>query len=204
MVSWLRGLMRPLPYLALSALAMPLFALAGCGGDTKTVTVVETVTVESAASSQTLSPSEADGADDSPSEDGPTFKNGVLTTPDLKIRITRYKVIKVGQKGNEYGKKPVIAFWYKTTNRSGAKVDPTDFLFNFTAYQDNNPNAVNELEVGGLPDDRFGDSQMERIKKGGTVENAVAYELDDLVTPVDLVATEGLDEVIGKAAYKLK
>ncbi len=156
-------------------------------------------------STQTFSPSEADGADDSPSEDGPTFQNGVLTTEDLKIEITRYKVIKAGQKGNEYGEKPVIAFWYKTTNRSGAKVDPMDFLFNFEAYQDNNPNAENELDVGMLPDDRFLDSQMENIKKGGTVENAIAYELDDLHTPVDLVAADILGlEVTGKATYTLR
>jgi hypothetical protein len=32
----------------------------------------------------------------------------------------------------------------------------------------------------------------------------MAYELDDLETPVDLVASEGLDEVIGKATYKLR
>jgi Domain of unknown function (DUF5067) len=138
------------------------------------------------------------------SETKATFKNGVLTTPELKIQITRYKVIKAGQKGNEYGEKPVIAFWYKTTNLSGAKVDPTTGFLSFNAYQDNNPNAENELEVGSLPDDRFLDSQLENIKKGGTVENAVAYELDDLDTPVDLVATEGLDEVIGKATYKLR
>ncbi len=55
-----------------------------------------------------------------------------------------------------------------------------------------------------IPDDRFLDSQSENIKKGGTVEDAVAYELDDLVTPVDLVATELLGEVIGKATYKLR
>ena len=52
----------------------------------------------------------------------------MLTTPDLKIQITRYKIIKAGQKGNEYGEKPVIAFWYKTTNLSGDDVDPTDFI----------------------------------------------------------------------------
>lgn len=154
--------------------------------------------------SQTFSPSEGDGADDSPSADDPRFENGVLTTPDLKIQITRYKVIKAGQKGNEYGEKPVIAFWYKTTNLSGAKVDPIVASLSFTAYQDNNPNAENELNVGLLPDDRFLDSQTENIKKGGTVENAISYELDDLNTPVDLVATEGLDEVIGKATYTLR
>ena len=156
-------------------------------------------------STQTFSPSEGDGADDSPSEDGPTFQNGVLTTPDEKIEITRYKVIKAGQKGNEYGEKPVIAFWYKATNLSGDKVDPNlAFIFNFKAYQDNNPNAENELDVGMLPDDRFLDSQSENIKKGGTVESASAFELDDLDTPVDLVATDGLDEVIGKATYTLR
>ncbi len=138
-------------------------------------------------------------------EKRPTFKNGVLTTPDVTIKITRYKVIEAGEKGNEYGHKPVIAFWYTTTNVSDAKVDPTDFLFDFKAYQDNNPNAMNELDLSVFgPDDRFRDSHTETIKKGGTVEDAVAYELDDLDTPVDLVASEGLgSEVIGKATYSL-
>jgi hypothetical protein len=137
-------------------------------------------------------------------EKAPTFENGVLTTLDMKIQITGYKAIEAGQKDNEYGDKPVIAFWYTTTNLSDDDVTPTDFILYFNAIQDNDSNAVNELEVGSLPDDRFLDSQMETIKKGGTVENAVAYELDDLVTPVELVATEGLDEVIGKATYTLK
>ena len=153
---------------------------------------------------QTFSPSEGDGADDSPEKGSPTFENGVLTTPDLKIEITRYKIIKAGQQGNEYGDKPVIAFWYKTTNLTDDDVSPMDFLFYFSAYQDNNPNAENELEVGSLPDDRFLESQMENIKNGGTVENAVAYELDDLVTPVDLVASEAFGDDIGKATYKLR
>ena len=133
-----------------------------------------------------------------------TFKDGVLTTPELKIQITRHEIIEVGEKGNEYGEKPVIAFWYKTTNLTNADVSPMDFIYHFTAYQDNNPNAENEIGVASLPDDRFLDSQMETIKKGGTVENAVAYDLDDLVTPVDLVATEGLDDLVGKATYELK
>ena len=58
--------------------------------------------------------------------------------------------------------------------------------------------------MGSLPNDRFLDSPLENIKKGGTVENAAAFELDDLNSPVELVAAEGLDEVIGKATYTLK
>ena len=148
--------------------------------------------------------SEAPAAEKPAAEEGPTFKNGVLTTSDVRIQVLRHKVIKAGQKGNEYGDKPVIAFWYTTTNLSGGDIAPTEFILDFNAIQDNNPNAVNELDVGSLPDDRFLDSQSETIKKGGTVENAIAYELDDLVTPVELVATDGLDEVIGKATYTLR
>lgn len=134
-----------------------------------------------------------------------SFKNGVLTTPDLKIKITNHKVIPAGAKGNEYGDKPVLALWYKTTKLGDGDLDPTDFIFHFSAFQDNDPNAENELEVGSLPDDRFLDSQLEKIKKGGTVENAVSYELDDLVTPVRLVAVENAfdDDELGSITYNL-
>jgi len=136
---------------ALCALAL---LISACGSESS-----DTGSGESA---QTFSPSQGAGADDPSSSDAPTFENGVLTTPDVKVQITRYKIIKPGQKGNEYGKKPVIAFWYRATNLSGEKVDPgIAFILPFKAYQDNNPNAENELDVGSLPDDRFLDSQME-------------------------------------------
>ena len=185
----------PLRVVAYASSALALL-LSACGG-------TESSDTDGGGSSQTTSPSAGDGSDDSPSEASSTFENGVLTTPDVKIEITRYKVIKVGQKGNEFGEKPVIAYWYKITNVSGEKTDPLAWIFTFKAFQDNNPNAENELNVASLPDEKFLDTQTENIKKGGTVENAVAYELDDLVTPVDLVATEGLDDVIGKITYKL-
>jgi len=146
----------------------------------------------------------ASSSSETPKSDS-SFKDGVLATPKMKIEITDHKVIQVGEKGNEYGSKPVIAFWYTTTNLTDNDVSPMDFLFVFTAYQDNNPNAENKLNVGSLPDERFLDSQTEKIKKGGTVENAVAYELDDETTPVDLVASDDLGMTnIGKVTYNLK
>jgi hypothetical protein len=46
---------------------------------------------------------------------------------------------------------------------------------------------------------------METIKKGGTVENAIAYELDDEIAPVDLVASTDLGVTeLGKTSYKLQ
>lgn len=156
-------------------------------------------TVPNASSNPTSSSS-------SQASSGSSFKNGVLITPEMKIVITSHKVIPVGQKGNEYGSKPVLAFYYNTTNLTDKAIDPsTAFILNIEADQDNNPNAVNKLDVGMTPDDKFTDSQSENIKKGGTVENAVSYELDDLTTPVELIASDDLGlTTIGKVTYPVK
>lgn len=134
------------------------------------------------------------------------FKDNVAKLEDLKINITETKVIPVGEPGNEYGEKPVFAIWYETTNLSDKDIDPTiAWSAVFTAIQDNNPNSVNELEVGSLPDDKFLDTQLETIKKDGTVANAVAYELDDLETPVTLVATQGIaGDELGRQDFEVK
>lgn len=145
-------------------------------------------------------------SDDDTAAADASFTDGKLTTPDMTITITANKVIPVGQAGNEYGDKPVMAFWYDTTNLTDKQLDPsTAFIMAFTAYQDNNPNAENKLDVGMLPDEAFLDSQTENIKKGGTVSNAVAFELDDETTPVELVAADLFGtEKIGSQTYAVK
>jgi len=134
------------------------------------------------------------------------FKDNEAKIEDVKVKITETKVIPVGEKGNEYGEKPVFAIWYEATNLSDKDIDPsTAWIAIFTAIQDNDPNSINELEVGALPDESHLDSQMETIKKDGTVENSIAYELDDLETPVTLVATQGIGgEEIGREEYEIK
>ena len=72
----------------------------------------------------------------------------------------------------------------------------------FEAFQDNDPNRENTLDVGALPDDAFLETQMENIKVDGTVSNAIAYELDDTTTPVELVAGIFGDE-IGRMTFNL-
>ena len=148
----------------------------------------------------------ASGAHSAKPGSSTSFKDGVLITPEMKIVITSHKIIPVGKKGNEYGSKPVIAFYYTTTNLTDKKLDPTTaWLFAFKAIQDNDPNAVNELDIAGLPDAKYLDTQLEDIKNGGTVGNAVAYELSDEKTPVDLVASGDLGLTkIGKVTYELK
>ncbi|WBX82319.1 DUF5067 domain-containing protein [Virgibacillus salarius] len=96
--------------------------------------------------------------------------------------------------------------WYETTNFTDKEIDPsTAWISVFTAIQDNDPNAVNELNVGDLPDDSHLDSQMENIKKDGTVESSIAYELDDLETPVTLVANQSVaGDELGRQDYEIK
>jgi len=89
------------------------------------------------------------------------FKDNEAKLNDLKIKITETKVIPVGEKGNEYGEKPVFAIWYETTNLSDKEINPTSgWMAVFEAIQDNNPNAINKLEVGSHPDDQYLDSQL--------------------------------------------
>ncbi|WP_421000833.1 DUF5067 domain-containing protein (plasmid) [Carnobacterium maltaromaticum] len=107
-----------------------------------------------------------------------------------------------GEVGNEYGSKPVIAFWYDTLVSpdydNDPPIDPTfAWIGNFSAVQDNDPNKINELGMGSLPDDAFLDTQLSKIKPGGTVSNAVAYELSDNETPVTLTA-ESFNKEFGK------
>ena len=176
----------------IASLGVAVLAFAGCASTaTESPAPDETVTVDSA-----------------PIEDAPaeaTFENSVLTTEDVTITITDTKTIPVGEPGNEYGDVPVIAFWYDITNNGAERdVTPNDFIFYFNAFQDNDPNAENELNVGALPDDQFLDSQLENIKEGGTVSKAVAYELTDTTTPVKLVASTDLGQTeIGSMTFNL-
>lgn len=135
------------------------------------------------------------------------FADGVLVSEDVKIEITDYKVIPVGEEGNEYGEKPVVAFWYSVTNLTGNEnVTPSGaWIAMFTAYQDTDPNQVNQIEVGMSPDSELLDSEWETVKKDGTAPGAIAYELDDLAVPVVLKATRGVGgETLGEQTFEIE
>ena len=58
-----------------------------------------------------------------------TFKDGKVSMEDIDLKITKYKVIPVGEEGNEYGDAPVIAFWYETTNKTEKDISPITAWF---------------------------------------------------------------------------
>ncbi|MFP7242388.1 DUF5067 domain-containing protein [Pediococcus pentosaceus] len=118
----------------------------------------------------------------------------LIELTDVNIKVTKTEIIPAGEQGNEYGDKPVIAFWYETTNKSDKEIDPTSaWIATFEAYQDTDKAQVNKLNMGSLPDEAFLDSQTENIKKGATAKNAISYELDSTTEPVVLKATKGYD-----------
>ena len=174
---------------------------------TSSVVSTESEKTEADTSSAEVEVTEASSEADSSSEVTESyFKDNVVVVSDYTIKITDWKVIPVGEKGNEYGDSPVIAFWYDTTNTSGKEIDPsTAWIFIMEAVQDNDPNAVNTLEVASLPDDQFRDSQLQKIKQDGTVSNAVAYKLTDNETPVELTAKSSMiGDSIGSMTFEIK
>lgn len=189
-------------FLVLSVIGIMIGLLAACGGNETTQQSED----ENTKTENSSSDSETKSDESEKTIEEVYFKDNEAKLNDLKIKITETKVIQPGEAGNEYSEKPVFAIWYETTNLSDKDIDPTTaWTVVFTAVQDNNPNAVNELNVGALPDEQFLDSQLETIKKDGTVKNAVAYELDDLETPVTLIATQGISgDKLGEKDYNIK
>ena len=178
--------------------ALTLSLLAGCGNQDE-----ETKNGSDSANNETTT---ENANEEKATNNDVYFKDNEVKLNDVKIKITETRVIPVGEKGNEYGEKPVFAIWYETTNLSDKDIDPsTAWIAVFEAVQDNDPNAINTLEVAALPDDQFLDSQSETIKKDGTVKNAIAYELDDLETPVTLIASQGIaGDEIGEQTFDIK
>ena len=136
----------------------------------------------------------------SSSRDGQfTFKDGKVSMEDIDLKITKYKVIPVGAEGNEYGMKPVIAFWYNTTNKSGEDIiNPMSAWFSTFSegvIQDNDNNKVNKLQAAMHPDKTLVRDQSATIKKDRTVSGAIAYKLTDLTVPVKLTAHKGISGI---------
>ena len=151
---------KKLGYLAVVFLTICL-TISACGGvatEEKKPTPADqtkTESTESETAAETVPETEAAVAEKE-AESPYYFKDMEIVTKDYSIKITDWKVIEAGDEGNEYGDKPVIAFWYDTTNTSGKEIDPmTSWLYTITAVQDNDPNAINKLNTAMLPDASF-------------------------------------------------
>ena len=127
----------------------------------------------------------------------------MLITDDYTITITGHRMIQPGEKGNEYGGKPVLAFWYDTTNTGSDSLNPlTAWLMGFETIQNNTPNAVHTLLVAPCQTTSSWKARC-RTARCSTISSAVAYELDDSTTPVTLVAENILGGEYGQQEFSL-
>lgn len=179
--------------------------LAGCAGEESNTeeTAVEEPETEEVAEVET---EETEVEEVESEESVNSFDGTTISTKDVTIEITDYKVLQPGE-GNNFGDVPLLAFWYDTTvheDVTDTEYDPSIWIMIMNAIQDNDPNAVNELDVGILPDEAHLDSQMQTIKPGGTVSSSVSYELDDLETPVELTLENiATGETYGSHTYEI-
>ncbi|EAC4665153.1 DUF5067 domain-containing protein [Listeria monocytogenes] len=142
-------------------------------------------------------------------KEAPTLENGVIENERIKIQITSHKIIPIGEKGNESGNKPIIAFWFEVTNKSSIYTSALGSWGEYIAiYQDTRSDQLNTLKSTTLDDAQFLDSASrlsEEIEIGATVKCAIAYGLDDNEIPVDLAYRDFLsEEVYGKINYQIK
>ena len=179
--------------------------LAGCAGEESSTeeTAVEEPETEEVAEVET---EETEVEEVESEESVNSFDGTTISTKDVTIEITDYKVLQPGE-GNNFGDVPLLAFWYDTTvheDVTDTEYDPSIWIMIMNAVQDNDPNAVNDLDVGILPDEAHLDSQMQTIKPGGTVSSSVSYELDDLETPVELTLENiATGETYGSHTYEI-
>ncbi|MFV0561147.1 MAG: DUF5067 domain-containing protein [Enterococcus sp.] len=134
------------------------------------------------------------------------FEDEKLTLKEFEIQITDHQIIQPGEKGNESGEEPVIAFWFDVKNDTQEKINPKGAWTSvFTAMQEDENGVDEKLEPGGVPDDAFLSTQSLPIDKGGTVSGAYTYVLVDDENPVVLTATRGaLGDTLGDMSYEVK
>lgn len=126
--------------------------------------------------------------------DAPSFKNNTVKLNDINVKITDTVFRPAGTTENQNTDQLLIE--YKTTNKSDKEIDRISaWLAAFEAYQDSK-DAERKLEIGAAPFDgkykALLDNQTDNIKKGGTVEGVIAYDLKDTNTPVTLKAQQGV------------
>lgn len=199
-------------YIKLSSIILiSLSLMSGCGSNSDTTSNAKQNATESSSSvttKESSKPKEVAGDFVENASDA-YFDGTYLKGNTYTIKITEHKVIQPGEKGNEYGEQPVIAFWYDTIVSpdydESTPINATNaWILNFKAIQDNDPNKVNELQVAALPDEKFLQTQTADIKPGGTVQNAVAYTLTDTETPVKLVSETIMGDKLGEGKFQVK
>jgi len=158
------------------AFLLILSLLTACGGNGGGNAPTNTPATENAASTP-------DGAyTGNETASASVFENGVLTTAQLKIEISDYKVITLD--GFTF-----LGIWFSVTNLTDNDLTPVlAWNSRITAYQDEN--LERRLSLTTVPDEPLNDYLDTVIAKDDTVHSCIAYIINDTAATVTLVGSE--------------
>lgn len=177
--------------LALALVFALVFALCACGA-----AALETKATPEPTAEPTADPTAEPTVEPKPNA---MFDGMVYEDDEARIEIIGCEILEVGSEYNKYGDVPLVCFKFNVTNLSDWDVSASGkWIDTFRAYQDNDPNFLNELDVGSQENRAYHDTAFASIKKGGTVESVMTYELDDMETPITLVASYRWEEIGSK------
>ncbi|WP_369094658.1 DUF5067 domain-containing protein [Macrococcoides caseolyticum] len=135
------------------------------------------------------------------------LKDNTAVLDDINVKVLETEFI---PKGTYEGQdKDQLGIIYEVKNKSDKEIDAiSGWLAVFEATQDIK-DTVHKLNVGGLPNlekyTPFLDTQLDTIKKDGTLKNGIAYDLEDTTTPVILKATKGVNgEKLGEIKVNIE
>lgn len=135
------------------------------------------------------------------------LKEKTAVLDDINVKVLETEFI---PKGTYEGQdKDQLGIIYEVKNKSDKEIDAiSGWLAVFEATQDIK-DTVHKLNVGGLPNlekyTPFLDTQLDTIKKDGTLKNGIAYDLEDTTTPVILKATKGVNgEKLGEIKVNIE
>lgn len=141
------------------------------------------------------------------SSDTPSFENDIAKLNDIDVTVKDSKVRPAGTTDAQTTDQLIIDYTVK--NKSDKDINViTAWQAAFEATQDSK-DAERKLQIGASPFDgkykEMIERQLDNIKKGGTVEGVVAYDLEDTETPVKLTAHQGSGgKELGTKTIKLK
>lgn len=182
--------------------------LGACGNnETKEDNPTEKASIATESSTEVSSEtSESESSEtDNPSDVG--FKDDVLKIDMATLKILSTEILPPDSAA--YRDNNQLVFTYEVTNDSEEGIQAsTVWIACFEALQEGS-DTINKLDVGMTPQDgkyeEYREHEMDDIKPGGTVKAVIAYDLEDMSTPVVLKATQGIGgEYLGEKTIELK
>lgn len=124
-----------------------------------------------------------------------SFKDNVIKTQDMQIKLTNMQIVKPGSTTNN---KNLLRIEFEITNFSNKDMKPIMGDKFLNVYQVINNQAV-KLNTGAtlLRDQQITAEQNNTIKKNNTAKGVITFNLQNIVDPVKLVALDDNNHQIG-------